>query len=250
VGAKMEEDSIAITYETLYEILRAEKNKEELCELDETFYKNVLDYIKEKSRILQEASAKNDIFSVDEHDTTQLQVQNIKKIIKEIYERREKKIIDIALNKSRTNSDIIDTANLLHPEQKFFETLTDLLDKFRLGILSQILALKQPNLDLECPMKTEELPKEPEPQEPENKENTAEAEQPKPELVSEPQKTESEIKQEPEKNIKKIKIIKPVEQFVGKELEMYGPYNDGDTAELPTEIADILIEKESAVSIE
>ena len=38
---------------------------------------------------------------------------NAKRIIKDIYERREKKILNIALIKSRTKSDVIDTSSLL-----------------------------------------------------------------------------------------------------------------------------------------
>lgn len=233
----MTEDSLAITYETLYEILRSEKNKEELCELDKSFYRNVLEYLREKTRILQEAAAKNDIFSMDERDNTQVQLQNIRKIIKEIYERREKKIIDMALNKSRTNSDIIDTANLLETENKFFEKLREVLDRFRTGILAQTIALKEPDFEIEYSMQMpeEELPEPAEEPEFSPKENT------------EPKTEEKPIEQ---KNTKKIKITKHVEQFVGAELELYGPYTADDTAEVPAEIAEILIGKGSAIETE
>jgi DNA replication initiation complex subunit (GINS family) len=262
----MTEDSVAITYETLYEILRSEKNKEELCELDEIFYANVLEYLKEKTRILEEASSKSDIFSLDEKDNTQVQLRNIRKIIREIYERREKKIINMALNKSRTNSDIIDTSNLLNPEQKFFQTLTGLFDKFRFGILAQILSLQEPDLSIECAM---ELPEEAEPDftpkeiKPEVKETKEEITTPEPETKQEPLPVETstepkpteETPVEPEKpleskSVKKIKIIQPVEQLVGSELEIYGPYKEKDIAEVPSEIAEILIGKGSAVEVE
>lgn len=235
----MAEDSLAITYETLYEVLRAEKNKEELCELDENFYKNVLEYLREKTKILREAAEKNDIFSADEKDSTQIQLHNLKKIIKEIYERREKKTIEMAMNKSRTNSDIIDTANLLSQEQKFFQTLTCLLDNFRTGILAQILALKEPNLETAAISSAPEFTAE------------EQAEQQPPSETNED--TEQETKDETtaqQKNTKKIKMTKPIEQFVGKELEIYGPYSQEDIAQVPAEIADILIEKGSAVEIE
>ncbi len=250
----MEEDSVAITYETLYEILRAEKNKEELCELDEKFYSNVLEYIKEKTQILQEASSKNDIFSLDERDNTQVQLQNIRKIIREIYERREKKIIDMALNKSRTNSDIIDTSNLLISEQRFFETVHELFDRFRIGILAQILHLKEPNLEIECSIPAD--PPEAEPGQEKEAEKAKEKSEQKQEAqekqsFSELQKPEISVEIPlPEKNMKKIKITQSVEQFVGKELEIYGPYKEEDIAELPFEIAEILIEKGSAIEVQ
>ncbi|MBN1644954.1 hypothetical protein JW851_02875 [Candidatus Woesearchaeota archaeon] len=240
----MTEDSVAITYETLYEILRAEKNKEELCELDANFYTNILEYLREKTKIFEEASSKNDIFSIDERDNTQVQLQNIKKIIKEIYERREKKIIDIALNKSRTNSDIIDTTNLLNPEQTFFNGLTNLLDKFRLGILAQIIALQEPIFDQELDAELLE------------QNARTKAEQTKKETLIETEyreelpAKETEMKKETKRNMKKIKAVQPIEQFIGTELEMYGPYKEDDVAEVPLEIAEILIKKGSAIEIE
>ena len=276
----MDEDSITITYETLYEILRAEKTKDELQELDENFYRNVLVYLKDKTKILQNAAMEENIFATDEAETTRLQISNIKKIIKEIYERREKKIIDIAINKSRTNSDIIDTSNLLSQEQKFFKTITGLLDLFRHGILHQTLMLKELNMDIECDSKEEpqnelreELQKEPVIGKESNKllADTTSI-QPKIETklptdnahISATQTTDTSLNtqstlvnteepnsEQPAKepaNCKKIRITKQTEQFVGKELELYGPYNEGDVAELPDEIAEILIGNGTAVS--
>ncbi|MBD3361911.1 hypothetical protein GF358_03920 [Candidatus Woesearchaeota archaeon] len=258
----MTEDSLVITYETLYEILRAEKNKEELCELDENFYVNVLNYLKEKTQILQEASSKSDIFSMDEKDNTQVQLQNIRKIIKEIYERREKKIIGMALNKSRTNSDIIDTSNLLTPEKKFFATLCDLFDNFRIGILARILKLQDPNLSIECSMDTSELnsseKQKNEETEEESKENVQEKTKTEPITIPKPTQIPEQEKNIPEsqkpeiasQTTKKIKITKATEQFIGKELEMYGPYKEEEVTEVPLEIAEILIGKGSAVEVE
>jgi len=282
----MDEDSITITYETLYEILRAEKTKDELQELDENFYKNVLIYLKDKTKILQNAAMEENIFATDEAETTRLQISNIRKIIKEIYERREKKIIDIAINKSRTNSDIIDTSNLLSQEQKFFKTITGLLDLFRHGILHQTLLLKELSMDIECEKQEEmqnevqketrtEIPKEPskELQEKpaiENEPNALPAEPSATHSTIEPNTINNDAETSPvqttttasnlqstrpdmekpsqetpaeQKHCKKIKITKQTEQFVGKELELYGPYNEGEITELPDEIAEILLEK-------
>ncbi len=254
----MEEGSITITYETLYEILRAEKTKDELQELDENFYVNVLAYLKDKTKILQDAAMKDNIFATDEVETTRLQISNIKKIIKEIYDRREKKILDIAINKSRTNSDIIDTSNLLLQEQKFFKTITGLLDLFRQGILHQLLLLKEPSIEIECEKQEEAgalqsnilgqtAAAEPQAQQIiENKEAVQAALGEQSTLASAPEAAQT-IEQ---KSSKKIKITKQTEQFVGKELELYGPFNEGEVTELPGEIADILIGNGKAIQTE
>lgn len=45
---------------------------------------------------------------------------------------------------------------------------------------------------------------------------------------------------------KSVRILVPIPKFVGKELQVLGPYNKGDIAELPLEIANILIKKDRA----
>ena len=47
-----ESKEVAITFETIYEILRREKNKEDLQRIDNDFFQDVLNYLKEKQQIL------------------------------------------------------------------------------------------------------------------------------------------------------------------------------------------------------
>ena len=47
----------------------------------------------------------------------------------------------------------------------------------------------------------------------------------------------------------KIKFIQKVEQFIGPELDTCGPFEPEQTQELPAEIADILLEKGSAIEV-
>ena len=44
----MAEKDAIITYETLYEIVRLEKQRKELQKLDDTFFLNVVKYLEEK----------------------------------------------------------------------------------------------------------------------------------------------------------------------------------------------------------
>ena len=45
------------------------------------------------------------------------------------------------------------------------------------------------------------------------------------------------------KNTKLVRFLHTVPKFVGKELEEYGPFAEEDIANLPLEIADLLIER-------
>ena len=217
---------VAVTYETLYELLRLEKQREELQTLDEGFLIDVLQYLREKQRILDEAERKQDLFSLDEREKTQIQLVNIRKIVRELYERREKKIIEMSLNKSRTKSNLIDTATLLVHERYLFDSIVSVLDGFRASVLHNVLSLREPILA--APAILPSAPAEPAP-------------------FTQPLSSTPPL---PPAAFKRVKFTQPVEQFVGKELELYGPFQPEQKEQLPTEIADILIEKGSAIEVE
>ena len=153
------------------------------------------------------------MFSYDEKKKVEKQIDNARRIIKEIYERREKKIIDIALIKSRTKSDVMDTSSFLENEKRLFDETVKVLDNFRNEVISNVLSGKNP-------VKTD---------------------------VAD-EKSKSEVTEE-KKNAKIIRFLNHVPKFVGKELEDYGPFEEEDIANLPSEIADVLISKGSAEEI-
>ena len=95
----MEAKEVNITYETLFELLKREKDMTDLQKLDPNFFNDFVDYLNEKSKVLDKEDS---LFSYDEKKKVEKQIDNAKRIIKEIYERREKKILNIALIKSRT----------------------------------------------------------------------------------------------------------------------------------------------------
>lgn len=201
---------VAITYETLYEMLRKEKSREELQKLDERFLKDTLNYLREKQQAYDENLTKNDIFSQSERDKLNIQITNVKKIIKDLYDIRERKIINMSINKSRTNTHIIDTTQLLAQENEFFESLTTVMNRYRTGILHKILELRDPDI----------MPAEPPAQEEQKEEET---------------------------DRKSVKIIEKVDQFYGEELESYGPFEENEETTLPIQLADILISQGKAV---
>ena len=104
----MVEEETIITYETLYDLLRNETYKPELQKLDPEFYKTSIQYLKEKKGILESQEKKESIFSDTETEKTSQQVKSILRIIKELYEKREAKIIQLALVSSRTKQENAD----------------------------------------------------------------------------------------------------------------------------------------------
>ena len=241
----MEEEDpkeVVITYDTLFEILRNEKTKEDLQKLHNSFFKDVINYLNEKQTDIQEKKDQKGLFESDEKEKKIQQIANIKKILKDIYERREKKILSMAVNKSRFSDSIIDTSSLLEEERLFYEMTVSLLDSQRDKILKSLLECKMPNLNPEL-LQTET-----------NQEQTA---QPQETANTKSQENQTQEAQQPTQfqsadqveRAKLIRFLAAVPQFMGEDMREYGPYDEEDVAKLPEGIATLLIEKERAEEI-
>ncbi len=267
-------EEIKITLETLYDILRNEKQREDLQQLTPTFYHDVVHYLKEKKKLLEFKKDEDDLFAAGEQEKLEYELRSIKRILKEIYEKREKKIIDITMNKSRTGSDIVDTSSLLREEKEFYKLLLGLLDTYRKGILMNLFQGKIPNLgledsgDFEKPKEhnqSTELPEE-EPLEitkntsqnmetPINKtnnttNNTNNTTNKTNNTTNNTNNTETNQKDETTPKMKKIKFIHAVPSFVWTDLKDYGPWEEGEETEIFAEVADLIIEKKRAVEVD
>jgi DNA replication initiation complex subunit (GINS family) len=206
-----------ITYETLFELLRREKNREPLQKLDDTFFNDILSYLGEKRKQMEELKIKEDMFAADERKKADIQDENIRKIIRELYERRERKIIAMAVDKSRSKQSIIDISALLREEKVFYEIAIRLLDCFREGVLHKLLSAKEPKLDMSSEIMHYE--------------------------ESECAAREPEVKTAAEKMIKVSEFV-PV--FLGVDLKEYGPFEQDSVVSLPEDIAAMLVDKGSA----
>ncbi|MFW5746291.1 MAG: hypothetical protein ACOCWQ_01935, partial [Nanoarchaeota archaeon] len=110
--AEKAESTTNLTYEKLFELLRSEKNNAALQKLSETFFEDVQIYMDSKLAIIKKHSDSENVFSQKELEKTSKQLANAKKILKMLYDLREKKIVTMALNKSRTASSLIDTSGI------------------------------------------------------------------------------------------------------------------------------------------
>ncbi len=146
MNEKTRENEINITYETLYELLRREKNREELQEFSQDFFRDLVKYIESKKEIMRSGEGSG-MLTASQQQKNRIQLENVRKILKELYEKRERKIINMALSKSRTGSDIIDMSRLLDEEKLFYDELKGLLDKYRAGILSNIVQARLPKVE-------------------------------------------------------------------------------------------------------
>lgn len=192
-----ERGKLALTYDTLFELVRREKSRDDLQKMDATFYTDVDTYLQEKTRMLPKQST---VFADDEHQKLQKQLDNIRTLLKELYERREKKILHMALLKSRTQSSVVDTSALLEEEKSLLSNLCTTLSSQREVLLHRLLA------------------------------KTVQAPPPTPLVQEVPAQMT-------------LSFLHYVPKFVGRDLAVYGPFEPGQTATIPRELALVLVAK-------
>jgi DNA replication initiation complex subunit (GINS family) len=116
-----------ISYRLLRKIQQMEKNTPVLTDLDNDFYTNLEKYFLDLNAHLKSES--------DEHKKKLLdeEIVNTKKIITNIYEQREKKILLTAISKARSGNP--DIKNMVSVEKTFFDSILNLINTFRDSIL-------------------------------------------------------------------------------------------------------------------
>ncbi len=254
---------IKITLETLYDILRNEKKREDLQKIEATFFLDVVSYLREKQALLESKQKSTEVFAIGERDKLEYELRSIKRILKEIYEKREKKILDIALNRSRTGSDIIDTSAMLFEEKEFYQRLLFTLNLFREGILMNMFNGRFPELHGEPKVLTEKKDAPPPAEEKypaENKNpnhperrgifNVSDTRSYDDELrQSNPTTASSGVSETNQTGMTRIKFIHPTPSFVWKDMKVYGPFDPGEEIEIYPEVADLIVRKGRAVKV-
>ncbi len=211
----MEEKEIVITYDTLFDLARRERYRAELQKLDEHFFQDVVKYLNEKQSILDSQEKKESVFSSTEAEKTRAQITNAKKILRDLYERRESKIIQLAVFHSRNPEKSPDLSAMLPEEVSLFKEMEAKLSEFRKSILHKLLLNKAPDAK-----KTEKKPK------------------------------DLKIEESKEEQGKSVCLKCDVPEFVGPDMKTYGPFKEGQKAEVPDKIAEMLIKNGHAVKNE
>jgi len=194
-----------ITYETIRSAHRAEK-EEELQKLPERFFESVRNWFKHKENM---------------KDTTSLlEVENAKKLLEDVINRREKKIVLAAL---RTVRGDLPPTNLNDEERKFFDKTVNILKSFRNDMNEKFRSYE----DI-VEEKIEEAKKS--------------VEELKPKEIIEQKLIKPDGKL-------MVKILNDLPRFVGSNLESYGPLKTGDVITLPEEIGKLLITRKVAENI-
>ncbi len=103
---------MVVTFETIRDIQRSEKENRNLIKLPDGIFEEIAEYIKRKE-------SRNEDF---------LELENAKNIIKDILDRREHKIVNMAVMYVRSG---VIPRNMTKEEEKFFAELVKIIKEFR-----------------------------------------------------------------------------------------------------------------------
>lgn len=117
-----------ITFELIRRIQREEQKSPKLVKLPENFYQNLNSYLQQKKKLIEK-----------EEKNVGVEIKNIERLIEDIYSRRERKILNLALIFVRTN---IKPENLIDEEKVFFDQLVEAITHRRVEILSSVFEQK------------------------------------------------------------------------------------------------------------
>lgn len=216
----MAEKDVIITFDTLFDLQRREKYRAELQKIDSKFFDDVIKYFTEKQSILESQEKKKSVFASTEIEKTRGQLNEAKRLLKDIYTWRENKIVQGAVFQSRCNGKGFDFSTLLPEEIELFNSLQSTLMKYREEILHSLLNHESPKVTI-TPVS-----------EPEN-----EGETPK-DLKTEAHKSDGSCC---------ISMKCDLPEFMGPDMNKYGPFKSGETAEIPAEVAEMLVKSGNAI---
>ncbi len=195
-----------------------------------------------------------------EQEKIRIQLQNVKRILKEIYERRERKILDLALNVIRTEtSGYIDTKNMLAEEKALFDESLVMLKRYKDGVLFSVFDNKLPSIvpgshyDDIKPEQEEDGSFGSHPRDTGSVDSSGSGEialdqvdvgekEEFPVIESTPSDQIRDDTSSEERGVL-VKFLTSVPKFYGKNKEIYGPYADKQIVTLPAMIANILLKK-------
>jgi DNA replication factor GINS len=115
-----------ITFELIRKIQREEERTPKLSRLPENFYQNVKNYLQQKRKILEKM----------EDRKASIELKNIERLIEDIFNRRERKIVIQAINSARIG---LNVENLTEEEKEFFNRVAEIIKSRREKILKEVI---------------------------------------------------------------------------------------------------------------
>lgn len=231
-----------MTFQYLRELQKKEKDNAELQLLDHEFYKKVSEYIGRKTRMSEQKSS---FSNESQEDST----ERILPIIKDIFNRRETKIINGALMSARSS---IEVKNMLVEEKILFHHIKTGIVENRKR-LEDILKGIVWNVELEGADSKESSAQQPADSEKlqnflsptvtdiPKEQQTNQDQAPKDQQTNTFPQTAEPTETVPKAQLAKLRILEDIPAFVAEDLETYGPWNKGSVVDCPEMVAGIFV---------
>lgn len=118
-----------ITFELIRRVDREEQRSPKLSRIPDNFYSAVHSYVQQKKTM----AAKEDRRGL-------LEVKNIERLVEDIFDRRERKVVTAAVNAARTN---IQPENMVEEERDFFDLMAGTIRQRRETSLRKMFAVEK-----------------------------------------------------------------------------------------------------------
>lgn len=201
-----------ITFEGIRRIYEEEKRKHgELSKLPENLFSEVKQYIVNRQQAIREGENR------DELDTA-------KRRLESVFEMRERKIINSALDFVRTEAEPL---NLLEEEDALFRKIVSDIEKFR-DEMSNLLRFVNKEEKKLTPDKDASQEK--------SEESQIKAQKTENEIMVSDE-TKKENKSSDNVKIVMVDVTADVHEFMGTDMKTYGPFKRGEIATVPEENA-------------
>lgn len=125
-----------ITFEFIRKIQREEMSEPKLSKIPEDFYQKAKNYLEQKKKIAEKKEDK----------LTSREIKNVERLLEDIFNRRETKMLNLALITVRTD---IPPQNLIEDEKEFFESAVNMLRTQRERVLSLLFKKTKLKQDIE-----------------------------------------------------------------------------------------------------
>lgn len=254
-----------ITYEDIYELFRTEKYSTDLQQLKPEELKKIGRYFRDKKQLFLKQTKESMFFDKSKRDQLKTELENARRALKDFYALREKKLLSRAVFTCRTG--LKDTTNMLASEEKLYLVLIDLLKSGSHEFFTYFVAkdespiMEQPvattcedkagiTAPCDMPASTLQPSAEAPAQEMPAQEVQASAETPAPARAETIAPEDIQAKpcqlEQAKINLIKLKILEPIPELIGPDLQKYGPYEKDVLADVPEELARLLVEQKKA----
>ncbi|QKQ98508.1 hypothetical protein GKQ38_03205 [Candidatus Nanohaloarchaea archaeon] len=219
----------ALTFSELRKIQKEEKREEDLTELGEDFLLRVSNYLRSKKEKSGEGR----------------EYKNAKRVFEKIISLREDKVVKNAKISVKTE-DLSSDDLMLPREKELYRQLKEVFNDHR-NRIDEIVDSSSEIEELETP----ETQPEPEATDESQEQVDGDTEEEEPEVEndedsSEEQEGAESSEEDVEEGYTKVKITSEVPEFMGTDLETYGPFDEGEEASLPEDNAEILVNRGNA----